>query len=725
MGHHRIVIDSDDDVDDFPSLRPASPISTSTSTGVAMLPRPRVQALARTPKALKVDTADATPAPNTTLRRRKLGKINNDASLLRPWGDSRYNTRKKRTPDSSELPEIDLPNEFSPEPVRRKSRVELSTRRTRRISELPADYAGELSTEEASVLEDITLEDDHTSEDVSNTKDSSDLSIKHDDDHINDQPEHEAQNEDEDQNDGNQSEDEGDQHEDSYSDTDSEASEFQDSSICSDSSFGSLGDYFSRSPSRRPTAAKSSNTQAQKGKETPIPPSDEAPCAYADEGSSIFFSAEESFTAHGVNIKPKPEKQAQAQPRTSSSRAKTPPLDVPDKGRASRLNSPTKKLPRIPQTPHRPSTDAFWNQMVVDDWNMEHSPRKLLFDPAGTEKGKQSKSTVDKTLQGTGAVPATKKGTTAAAKEKEAKKLFQKAKHKMAEKFLAELDDAITDGQLSRLAAATGGVKIEWTNKLNTTAGRANWRRETLRPKKAPVAINVEDGSVTDTSATSAATRVHHHASIELAEKVIDDEHRLLNVIAHEFCHLANFMVSGITGNPHGKEFKAWAAKCSQHFGHRGIQVTTKHAYEIDFKYVWTCEACATEFKRHSKSIDPTRHRCGACKGVLKQTKPVPRGNGANKASKTSAGRGSTATPGPSEYQKFMKEHMAIVRRENPNSPQKMIMTLVADKWSKAKEQKKAASSLTAVVAQDNTENGDAGVCIDNLGKALVDLTLN
>ncbi|CAK7230319.1 hypothetical protein SBRCBS47491_007544 [Sporothrix bragantina] len=314
---------------------------------------------------------------------------------------------------------------------------------------------------------------------------------------------------------------------------------------------------------------------------------------------------------------------------------------------------------------------------------------------------------------------------TAAAKAKDAKKEFQKAKHEMAEKFLAELDNTITDGQLSRLAASTGGVRIEWTNKLNTTAGRANWRRETLRPKKAAPIINLEDGSVTDTSSTTAAvTRVHHHASIELAEKVIDDEHRLLNVIAHEFCHLANFMVSGIAGNPHGKEFKAWAAKCSQHFGSRGIQVTTKHAYEIDFKYVWTCEACATDFKRHSKSIDPARHRCGACKGVLKQTKPVPRGGGVKSTSKAGAG-GNTAPPGPSEYQKFMKEHMAIVRRENPNSPQKMIMTLVADKWTKAKEQKKAASSLATAVAQDKGGNGDAEACVDSLGKALVDLTLN
>lgn len=34
---------------------------------------------------------------------------------------------------------------------------------------------------------------------------------------------------------------------------------------------------------------------------------------------------------------------------------------------------------------------------------------------------------------------------------------------------------------------------------------------------------------------------------------------RLVNVLAHEYCHLANFMISGIKNNPHGKEFKEWS----------------------------------------------------------------------------------------------------------------------------------------------------------------------
>jgi predicted SprT family Zn-dependent metalloprotease len=272
----------------------------------------------------------------------------------------------------------------------------------------------------------------------------------------------------------------------------------------------------------------------------------------------------------------------------------------------------------------------------VDDWNDEHSPRKQLFQDAPKSPSKASP----------------KKGATKTAADREAKKAFEKAKHEIASKFLQELDNAITDGKLAELAASTGGIKLQWSNKLNTTAGRANWKRETIRTR------------VPNSGET---TVVHkHHAAIELAEKVIDDEHRLLNVVAHEFCHLANFMISNITTNPHGREFKAWAAKCSRSFGGRGIEVTTKHSYDIDFRYVWECAACGMAFKRHSRSINPERHRCGACKGELRQTKPVPRAN-----------NGKT-----SDYQKFMKEQMKLLREENPGSPQKNIMKLVATKWA-------------------------------------------
>lgn len=240
--------------------------------------------------------------------------------------------------------------------------------------------------------------------------------------------------------------------------------------------------------------------------------------------------------------------------------------------------------------------------------------------------------------------------------QKHTKKAFQATKQIRAMDFLMELDTEITSGKIAELAQSTGGVKLVWTKKLNTTAGRANWKRETILARQSgcsePVTMSYK-----------------HHVSIELAEKVIDNEHRLFNVLAHEFCHLANFMINGITNSPHGKEFKVWAAKCSDKFSKQGIHVTTKHSYEIDFKYIWECTACGSEYKRHSKSINLQKHRCGCCKSLLKQIKPIP--------------RAPSGTTKQSQYQVFLKEHMSIVRSENPGAPQKDVMKILGDRWAK------------------------------------------
>lgn len=313
--------------------------------------------------------------------------------------------------------------------------------------------------------------------------------------------------------------------------------------------------------------------------------------------------------------------------------------------------------------------DTFWDQEFIDEWNDEHSPQKKLFFPSATVKdtSKSSRS------------PVKKAEPSKAAVQKAAKKAFTESKHDIAVEFLRELDARITKGEIAELAAETGGIRIEWATKLNTTAGRANWKRETIKQK--------------NSKGETVSTRYQHHASIELSTKVIDDSNRLLNVIAHEFCHLANFMISGVTTNPHGKEFKAWAAKVTREFGHRGIEVTTRHSYDIDFKYVWECTICGLEYKRHSRSINLERHRCGICKAELKQTKPVPR-----------------AKPGmESEYQRFMREQMKIVKAENPGVPQKDIMKLVASRWSQKQKCKSKLSEEEDGFVLSTSSQGAAG----------------
>jgi predicted SprT family Zn-dependent metalloprotease len=376
-------------------------------------------------------------------------------------------------------------------------------------------------------------------------------------------------------------------------------------------------------------------------------------------------------------------------------RPTTPPPASPTK---ARLVSPSKAKTRIPTPPLRQSLDAFWSPNQVNDWNDKHSPRKTIKSPKKNpflpeEANKSSTTSPTSSPKKSQSSSPTKRSRS----DLQTKKDFATRKHALASAFLLELDSAITSGQIAALSASTGGVQLIWSKTLNSTAGRANWRRETTRTTTRPASPSAEPITT---------TAYKHHASIELAEKVIDDESRLLNVLAHEFCHLANFMVSGIKDQPHGASFKAWGAKCTSLFADRGVEVTTKHSYAIDYKYVWRCEGegCWAEFKRHSKSIDPKRQTCGSCRSKLVQIKPVPRGGG-------SAVAAGGAVAG---YAGFVKAHFADVKKSLPvGSSQKEVMEALGRKYREEKEQRAAEATTSRSGVEDLTRALDVVVLDD------------
>lgn len=215
----------------------------------------------------------------------------------------------------------------------------------------------------------------------------------------------------------------------------------------------------------------------------------------------------------------------------------------------SRLVSPSKRKqqqqqpPRIPSTPECcESGENFWRQSFINEWNDLYSPKKEMLSPKKFPPDKQHDSLKlsDFCNNGRGISSLVAKPDKETVRRK---KLFRATKHIMAETFLAEIDREVTGGHIAELSRTTGGVKLIWSKKLVSTAGRAHWKR--IKPKTG--------GSSDDFGASE-----QHYASIELAEKVIDNENRLKNVIAHEFCHLANFMISDVKDNPHGRSFKEW-----------------------------------------------------------------------------------------------------------------------------------------------------------------------
>ncbi|KAF2851258.1 hypothetical protein T440DRAFT_449258 [Plenodomus tracheiphilus IPT5] len=410
-----------------------------------------------------------------------------------------------------------------------------------------------------------------------------------------------------------------------------------------------------------------------------------------------------SSSALGIlTYSPTPTKQRSPCKAPPISRPDTPPFAPPS---PSKLVSPSKKKATIPKTTDldgRPSLDAFWNPAAVNEWNERHSPVKPLVSPKKQKwredivkmmEGIALEDSSDEGYESPSAASPKKKPTTRSPTKKPQqpkvapidatpnikairaqRKAFADRKHDMAASFLTELDTTISQGRISTLSAATGGIKLVWSKTLKTTAGRANWRREQIRIRTGPLP-------------TDTRLEIGHHCSIELAEKVIDDEERLYNVLAHEFCHLTTFMISEVRNNPHGAEFKTWGRRATSAFAHLGVEVTTKHSYQIEYKYIWECVVCGYEFKRHSKSVDPVRHSCGKCKGRLVQTRPTPRGVG--------AGAGVGGKDGKrekSEYQVFVKEHFKRVKAglegEGKDARMGRVMEVLGREYRDAKARK-------------------------------------
>lgn len=177
----------------------------------------------------------------------------------------------------------------------------------------------------------------------------------------------------------------------------------------------------------------------------------------------------------------------------------------------------TSKAQSTPNPCYTPIFSGFQSQEVSNQLNPESSPRKaqMLIKAKGLasnsepfELTKPSPSVILQDFLPKGFVEIDSEKT-------QQKTAFDKKKYSLAALFLKDIDLKINNGQLEALAASTGGINLIWSKKLTSTAGRANWRREnvqSLNPRK------------------DISTEYRHHASIELAEKIIDGEGWLLHL---------------------------------------------------------------------------------------------------------------------------------------------------------------------------------------------------
>jgi predicted SprT family Zn-dependent metalloprotease len=127
--------------------------------------------------------------------------------------------------------------------------------------------------------------------------------------------------------------------------------------------------------------------------------------------------------------------------------------------------------------------------------------------------------------------------------------------------------------------------------------------------------------------AFSPLARTHSRREIRLSLPLLEQlaartpyaEQELLNTLAHEMIHQWQFDV--LKRRPdHGLEF---LRKMTQMNRSGEVAVTTYHSLEKEVmalsKVAWRCRDCGRLYRRHRRTIEPTRHHCGACRGALQE----------------------------------------------------------------------------------------------------------
>lgn len=230
-------------------------------------------------------------------------------------------------------------------------------------------------------------------------------------------------------------------------------------------------------------------------------------------------------------------------------------------------------------------------------------------------------------------------------------------------------------------------IAVHWNSRLLKTAGQAKWRKAT--PGREGV------------------------CKIDLSIKVLDTVEKLRATLAHELVHLATWILSCEMKPSHGAGFKLWhvldssrtdwterASRAARvHQCIPDIVVTTKHSYEISYKFHWRCLACprtfvlppslahtssrSCSFSRHSNSIDVTKAGCPCGSPLI-----AIDADGNIKLPRTPAKR--------SAWDDYRDIKSKEIRLESPGIASTEVFKLVATRWKEHKQLLVDSDSLLA-----------------------------
>ena len=104
-----------------------------------------------------------------------------------------------------------------------------------------------------------------------------------------------------------------------------------------------------------------------------------------------------------------------------------------------------------------------------------------------------------------------------------------------------------------------------------------------------------------------------------LAHRTAYAEQELLNTLAHEMIHQWQFDILKRRPN-HGLDFMR---KMTEMNRSGEVAITTYHSLQREVlalsRFAWRCRECGRVYRRQRKTIEPTRHHCGQCKGSLQE----------------------------------------------------------------------------------------------------------
>jgi len=155
-------------------------------------------------------------------------------------------------------------------------------------------------------------------------------------------------------------------------------------------------------------------------------------------------------------------------------------------------------------------------------------------------------------------------------------------------------------------------IDLVWSRRLTSSVGMFVSRRGP-RPRLG------RDG-------LRAPTRREIRLSLPLLHQVVQrseyGEQEIVNTLAHEMIHQWQYDILKRRPN-HGLDF---LRKMTEMNRDGALAITIYHSLQKEVlalaRFAWRCRQCGRVYRRQRRTIQPRRHHCGICRGLLQELNP-------------------------------------------------------------------------------------------------------